>query len=435
MIRHNKMLIIPVFLIAVISAFLLLNCKGQNKQVTFDTVKVGKGSIAQTISATGTIEPIDEVEVGTQVSGVIEKIYVDYNSTVKKGQLLAELDKTTLKASLDVSTISLKSAQIELAYLKQKYDRISKLFEKSMVSQEEIDQAKYDFERAKTSVEKADAEVKKAKLNLSYATIYSPIDGTVLTRSVDEGQTVAASLNAPTLFTIARDLLKMEVYASVDEADIGQVKNGQRVTFTVDAFPNDTFNGSVSQVRLEPVVTSNVVTYTVTILAENPNLKLMPGMTATITVFLKEVSNVLTIPNKALRFKPDQQMLEGLNAPKPDGSRPPPPPQSSNGGDTDFVKRDNARPDRNMQMPKEGHDQKNSSMVWIKKGDKIIPARIKTGLSDAINVEVSHGLKEGDEVIIGTQTSVNKKSSSEKSGEVNPFMPQRPQSQRKGRMR
>jgi len=314
MIRHKKvMLLIPLLLLATLTFFLL---KGRNseKPVVFETATVKRGTIAQTISATGTVEPIDKVEVGTQVSGVVKKIHVDFNSTVTKGQLLAELDKITLLATLDLSKVSLKSAQIESEFLKQKFERTSKLFEKGMVSQQEIDQATYEYERAKNNVEKALSEVKKAELNLSYATIYSPINGTVLSRAVDEGQTVAASLNAPTLFTIAQDMTQMEVYAAVDEADIGQVKKGQRVIFTVDAFPEDTFHGNVSQVRLEPVVTSNVVTYTVTVLAQNPDLKLMPGMTATITVYLNEVNDVLTVPARALRFTPDENLLNRLSS-------------------------------------------------------------------------------------------------------------------------
>lgn len=440
MFRHKWMLVLLVFLISVILAVLLLKGNGKEKPLHFDTALASIGMISQTISATGTVEPIDKVEVGTQVSGVVKKIYADYNFTVRKGQLLAELDKTTLKASLDLSIIALKSSEIELAYLKQKFERISKLFEKSMVSQEDIDQTKYDYERAKTNVEKAEAEVQRAKLNLSYATIYSPIDGTVLSRSVDEGQTVAASLNAPTLFTIAQDLLKMEVYAAVDEADIGQVKSGQRVIFTVDAFPGDTFNGSVSQVRLEPVVTSNVVTYTVTILAENPDLKLMPGMTATINVFINEVQNVLTIPSKALKFRPDHDLLSRIN------SLAQKDPQSSfakNAGNGDSamksIKGSSGRKgkentadgffagaQRRKPFDGQGQMRKGEGMVWVKQNEGIRPVHIKTGLSDAINVQVIKGLKEGEEVVLSVSNlTLNKNAAYQKSESVNPFMPQR----------
>lgn len=442
MIRHKKvMILIPLLLIAILTFFLL---KGRNseKPVVFETATVSRGAIAQTISATGTVEPIDKVEVGTQVSGVVKKIHADFNSTVTKGQLLAELDKTTLQATLDLNNVSLKSAQIECAFLKQKYERTSKLFEKGMVSQQEIDQATYEYERAKNNVERALSEVKKAKLNLSYATIYSPINGTVLSRSVDEGQTVAASLNAPTLFTIAQDMLQMEVYAAVDEADIGQVKQGQRVIFTVDAFPEDTFHGNVSQVRLEPVVTSNVVTYTVTVLAQNPDLKLMPGMTATITVYLNEVNDVLTIPARALRFTPDENLFKRLDwqsgsnkkgsqrtAVKDSGSTQKM--HSSKAHDSSLAKAPGMRKKQPGRRLKPGKDR---TAVWIKKGENIRPVHIKTGLSDLVNVQVIKGLKEGEEVILSVRNESfgDKKDSGPAS--VNPFMPQR-RSRRTGRIR
>lgn len=439
MIRHKKVFIIPFFLIAILIIFLLRGSKTE-KPVSFETAVAATGSIAQTISATGTVEPIDKVEVGTQVSGVVKKIYVDYNSTVHKDQLLAELDKTPLLATLDLNIVALKSAEIEAAFQKTKYERISKLFEKNMVSQQDLDQAKYDYERAKINVEKAASEVKKTKLNLSYATIYSPIDGTVLSRAVDEGQTVAASLNAPTLFTIAQDLLKMEVYAAVDEADIGQVKKGQRVTFTVDAFPDDTFSGNVSQVRLQPTVTSNVVTYTVTILAQNPSLKLMPGMTATITVFLNEVHDVLTIPVRALKFRPDESLFVRLaqQSAKNDKGKP--------GFDTGKNVADSIRKrktfrsesknfssfDKMMKrLPGEQiQSRKDRGTVWVKNGDSIGPVHIKTGLADAIDIQIIEGLKEGDEVVLSVKNESidRKKTGPTGSGNknVNPFMPQRP---------
>lgn len=434
MIRHKKvMLLIPLLLIATL-AFFLLKGRNSEKTVAFETATVKKGAIAQTISATGTVEPIDKVEVGTQVSGVVQKIHADFNSTVTKGQLLAELDKTTLLATLDLSRVSLKSAQIESAFLKQKFERTSKLFEKGMVSQQEIDQATYEYERAKNNVEKALSEVKKAELNLSYATIYSPINGTVLSRSVDEGQTVAASLNAPTLFTIAQDMLQMEVYAAVDEADIGQVKKGQRVIFTVDAFPEDTFHGNVSQVRLEPVVTSNVVTYTVTVLAQNPELKLMPGMTATITVYLNEVNDVLTIPARALRFTPDENLFNRLSSqvgPDKKGKQgaevndPGSTPKMHSPGPQD---RSPAKAPGMRKKPSDSRSKpdKGRPAVWIKKGETIRQVHIKTGLSDFVNVQVIEGLEEGDEVILSVRNESlgNKKESG--SASVNPFMPQRP---------
>lgn len=431
MIRHKLVLLLISFLLIIAAlTFFLLKGRNSEKPVFFETAAVSKGTVALTISATGTVEPIDKVEVGTQVSGVVKKIHADFNSTVHKGQLLAELDQTTLQAALDLNNVALKSAQIEYAFLKQKFERTSKLFEKGMVSQQEIDQATYEYERAKNSVERALSEVKKAKLNLSYATIYSPINGTVLSRSVDEGQTVAASLNAPTLFTIAQDMLQMEVYAAVDEADIGQVKQGQRVIFTVDAFPEDTFHGNVSQVRLEPVVTSNVVTYTVTVLARNPDLKLMPGMTATITVFLKEVNDVLTIPARALRFMPDENLLKkvdwqaGQNKSRKIDTDSTKKMHSSISGDSSIAKSSTTSTMRKKKSNRQMQPRKDRPSVWIKRGETIHPVHIKAGLSDLVNVEVIEGLKEGDEVILSVRNeSLNKQKGD--AGSVNPFMPQR----------
>ena len=245
------------------------------------STKVVTDTIKTTISATGTLEPVDQVEVGTQVSGDIAKINVDFNSKVKKGQVIAELDKSKLQSTLKQTTISYKSAENDLNYKQSTYNRIKRLAESKSASAVELEQAEYNLNAAKLSVEQRKNEVAQAKLNLSYATIKSPIDGVVLKRAVDVGQTVAASMSTPTLFVIAKDLSQMKVMAAVDEADIGQVKTGQRVTFTVDAFQNDTFHGTVQEVRLNPTTTSNVVTYTVVITAENPEQKLLPGMTAT----------------------------------------------------------------------------------------------------------------------------------------------------------
>ncbi|NLD99013.1 MAG: efflux RND transporter periplasmic adaptor subunit [Fibrobacter sp.] len=448
----KKIWLIPLVLLIIAVPVLFILKKDKNSgPVTFDTALVKPGSVANTISATGTVEPLDKVDVGTQVSGVVEKIYVDYNSTVKKGQLLAELDKTTLKASLQSAMVNLNSTKIEYDFVVKKQQRIALLFQKNMVSQEEFDQATYEVQRSKANVEKAETEVQRAKLNLSYATIYSPIDGTVLSRSVDEGQTVAASLNAPTLFTIARDLARMAVNAAVDEADIGQVKQNQRVIFTVDAFPGEEFHGKVSQVRLEPTVTSNVVTYTVTILAENNELKLLPGMTATITVFVKEVQNVLTIPSRALRFQPDADLLQKLHGQFSKGNKEKMPRQSFAPGENGVGSADSSNKVFSGERRREPQDggkrdgrfrenadpaqQKDIKRVWVKNGDLIRPVRIKTGISDATTVEVIEGLKEGDEVILSVNDP-NKKTFGQKNQgptSVNPFMPQR--SGGRGRMR
>src|SRR5574344_409189 len=278
-------------------------------KVTYETAKVTKDNNSNSVTATGTIEPVTEVEVGTQVSGIINKIYVDYNSVVKKGQVLAELDKINLQNTLATAKSNLQNAKTEYDYQLKNYTRIKTLHEKKLVSDTDYETALYSYDKARNSYNISRNDLAKAETNLGYATIYSPIDGVVLSRAVEEGQTVAASFSTPTLFTIANDLTDMRVIADVDEADIGDVQEGQRVTFTVDAFPNDTFEGKVTQVRQEATTTSNVVTYEVVVSAPNPDLKLKPGLTANITIYTLEKNNVLAVPNKALRFVPSETLL------------------------------------------------------------------------------------------------------------------------------
>ncbi|MEC8682795.1 MAG: efflux RND transporter periplasmic adaptor subunit, partial [Bacteroidota bacterium] len=272
--------------------------------ITAETTTVTKGKVATMVTATGTIEPLTEVEVGTQVSGEVEKIYVDYNSTVTKGQLLAELDKTNLIAALQQANASYSNAVTQRDYYNKIYSRQKKLYEEEVISQADFDDAEYNFNNSKISVTQALSDLQKAKTNLSYADIYSPIDGVVLSKEVDEGQTVAASFETPTLFTIAKDLKEMQVEADVDEADIGNVAEGQRVSFTVDAYQGETFTGTITQVRLDPTEEESVITYTVVIKADNPDLKLKPGLTATVSIYTLELDDVLTTEAKAVNFNP-----------------------------------------------------------------------------------------------------------------------------------
>ena len=272
-------------------------------------LSVKKGSIINTITATGTVQADTTVLIGTQVSGVIKKIYVDFNSNVRKGQLLAEIDKTPLETQVQQAQASLDDAKSEVVFQTATYERYKALLDKKLVAQADYDQVKYNYDKARSNLKTAQAGYDKAMVNLNYASIYSPIVGIVLNRAVDQGQTVAASFNTPNLFTIGNDLSMMQVQANVDEADIGQVRISQPVDFTVDAYPNETFKGSVRQIRLQPVVTSNVVTYTVIVNAPNPEKKLMPGMTANITVLVQKVDSVPVIPAKALRFTPDAAYL------------------------------------------------------------------------------------------------------------------------------
>ncbi len=397
------------------------------------SAKVVQTTISTTISATGTLEPVDQVEVGTQVSGDIAKINVDFNSKVKKGQIIAELDKSKLKATLTQAEIAYKSAENDFKFKESTYNRVKKLSESNSASAVELETAEYNMNSAKLSVERSQNEVNQARLNLSYATIKSPIDGVVLKRAVEVGQTVAASMSTPTLFVIAKDLSQMKVMAAVDEADIGQVKQGQRVTFTVDAFQNDTFNGTVQEVRLNPTTTSNVVTYTVVITAENPDQKLLPGMTATCTIVTQEITDAIAIPVKALKFTP----ADGTPmAEPPKGMRPPRPESGdSTSANGDFAKGDFKKgnfppPGSFPKSFKKRPDGKKPSgnLVWVNMDGKAAPRPVKTGISDGVNIQILKGLSVGDSVVVSQETVTATK---EKSSASSPFMPTPPGKKKK----
>ncbi len=303
--------------VAVIAIALVLIFKPFSKKesgITFDTVKVERGTIANTVTATGTIDAITSVEVGTQVSGIIQHIYVDFNDNVKQGQVLARIDETNLQEQLKQSQANLDQAEAQLHYQEATFNRVKALYEKQLVAEADYDQALYNSENSKASLTNAKSAVSRARVNLDYATITSPIDGVVLNRAIEEGQTVAASFSTPELFTIVNDLTQMEVQTSVDEADIGKVKEGQRVEFTVDAYSDLKFEGKVSQVRLQPVTTNNVVTYVVILSAPNPDKKLMPGMTASATIYVEEKDECSYLSGKAIRFTPMQEYLQKMMA-------------------------------------------------------------------------------------------------------------------------
>lgn len=377
-----------VLVVALFGVRIFLTNESQPKyRFVYETV--AKRDLRTSISATGTLEPVDQVEIGTQVSGDIAKIHVDFNNKVKKGQILAELDKSKLKATLAQAEISLYAAENDYSYKKKVLERIKKLSENGSASAVELENAEYDFRSAELSLKRAKNEVAVAKLNLSYCVIKSPIDGVVLERSVDVGQTVAASMSAPTLFILAKDLSRMRVMASVDEADIGSVQSGQSVEFYVDAFIDEVFYGTVKEVRLNPVTTSNVVTYTVVIEAENPKHKLLPGMTATCTIVTQEKKDVLSISVKSLKFRPNT----------------PTPPMAL--GKTPSVKMNKSRKE---------------SRVFSTKGEKIYPLFLKTGISDGVYTEVLEGLSEGDSVLVAEEPiEMQKENNSTK--EKSPFMP------------
>lgn len=339
--------------------------------------------VTTSVTATGTIEPVTSVDVGTQVSGIVSKLYVDYNSVVKAGDVIAELDRTNLISELSSAQANLKSAQSDLNYQKTNYERYQILYDKGLISANDYEQARLSYIKAQQTVTHHKESVKKAQTNLGYATITSPIDGVVLKKEVEEGQTVASSFNTPTLFTIARDLTDMRVIADVDEADIGEVKEGQRVKFTVDAFPNDTFHGTVTQVRQQATTESNVVTYEVVISAPNQDLKLKPGLTANVVIYTLEVPNVLAIPSKALRFKPSEAML--------------------NKGETII-------------------DTDNPVKVWTKEGTNLKAIAIQTGVTNGTLTQVTNGLQAGTKIITDVQSNIGEMMDSQQQNS-NPFMP------------
>ena len=355
----------------------------KKSEFTYKTAEAVVQDITTSVTATGTIEPVTSVTVGTQVSGIVSKLYVDYNSIVKAGDVIAELDRTNLMSELSSAKASLNSAQSELDYQKANHERYKTLHEKGLISANEYEQVRLSFIKAQQTLTNHKENVKKAQTNLGYATITSPIDGVVLSKAVEEGQTVASSFNTPTLFTIAKDLTDMRVIANVDEADIGEVKEGQRVTFTVDAFPEDTFQGFVSQVRQEAAAESNVVTYEVVISAPNEDLKLKPGLTANVNIFTLEMKDILTIPNKALRFTPNEAMLsEGETIQNAEGK----------------------------------------TKVWVKEGTVLKAMPVKTGLTNGTLTQVLEGLAPGTEII--TEIQVVMPEGEEKQMNTNPFMPQ-----------
>ena len=375
----------------VIVALVIWMCSGGKKEeeVTFETTKAERQNIHTTITATGTIEPVTSVTVGTQVSGIVSKLYVDYNSVVKKGQVIAELDRTNLTSELNRAKAELTSAESTLSYETANFKRYQTLFDKGLVSANDYESAKLSYEKARQTVNSARESVQKAQTNLGYATITSPIDGVVLSKSVEEGQTVAASFNTPELFTIAQDLTDMRVIADIDEADIGGVKEGQRVSFTVDAYPDDKFEGQVTQVRQQATTESNVVTYEVVISAPNNDLKLKPGLTANVTIYTLEKNDVLAAPAKALRFMPTEallsegQTIEDVDAP---------------------------------------------TKVWTLEGNVFKAHAVQVGTTNGMLTEITGGINEGTEVLVDFTLSGDDTPEGQQA--QNPFMPRPRQNNR-----
>ena len=379
-------LVVAVVIIVAIVAWALSGGK-KEEQITFDTAAVAPANIMNSITATGTIEPVTSVTVGTQVSGIVSKLYVDYNSVVKKGQVIAELDKTNLISQLNSAKTQLATAQSQLNYQTANFNRYKTLYQKGLVAADDFDNAKLSYTQAKEQVASAKEEVQRAQTNLGYATITSPIDGIVLSKSVEEGQTVAASFSTPELFTIAQDLTNMQVVANVDEADIGDVKEGERVSFTVDAYPDDTFEGTVKQVRQEATTTNNVVTYEVVISAPNADLKLKPGLTANVTIYTAERKGVLSVPSKALRFTPQKETVG------------------------------------KMKIVDQTGNAKNK--IWTIEGNSIVAHKVNIGMTDGTNTQILNGISAGVKVVTGLNVTGGEQddAQADAGGEKSPFAP------------
>ncbi|MBQ8888382.1 MAG: efflux RND transporter periplasmic adaptor subunit [Bacteroidaceae bacterium] len=399
---NKKKLGIGIAILVIIGIIWMFNGSNDEKKISYATSAVQRGTISNSITATGTIEPVTEVEVGTQVSGIIDKIYVDYNSEVKKGQLIAEMDKITLQSELQSARATYDGNKAEYDYQKKLYDRNTNLHEKQLISDTEYEQSVYNYQRAKSTFEQSRAALAKAERNLSYATITSPIDGVVTSRDVEEGQTVASGFETPTLFTIAADLTKMQVVADVDEADIAGVIDGAAVDFTVDAYPNDVFKGQVKQVRLGSTnssssassTSSTVVTYEVVITADNPEMKLKPRLTANATIYTLFKENILVVPNKALRFTPNAELAKGYQI----------------------------------------IDCQAANKVWTLEGKTFTAHPVEIGITDGSLTEVLSGLTENMKVVTETtitNPTANMGEMSTSEGERSPFMPGPPGSNKK----
>lgn len=421
----NKKRIIYASVVALIAVagIVFFLTKDSNSSYIFDTVKVARGTISNTVTATGTLEATETIDVGCQVSGVIETLYVDYNSIVKKGQLIAELDKSTLLSTLKTAEAQLEEAEADYEYQGKNLKRMKTLFDQNVLAESEYDQAVYTYKLSKAALKSGEASVEKANRNLGYASIYSPIDGIVKDVKVEEGNTVTAGYSTPELFIITNDLSEMQVEADIDEADIGQIKMDQRVEFTVDAFSDDTFTGKISEIHLEPTEESNVITYTVIILVQNPDKKLKPGMTASITAYVQEAENVLLASGKGVRFTPDREMMKEYMSSLPDNQK---------------MGHSNGRKARGtgMRSSTSGERQRPAAMAeeddshktfWIKEGEIIKPVQVEIGISDGSQIEILSGLKEGQEVVVSMEKGKAEETTEvEEEKESNPFAPTRP---------
>lgn len=420
--KKKRLLTIAILVVVVAGVIVFFTSSSKSDSEQWLTLPVTKGNLDVVVTATGTLAADTTVQVGTQVSGTIAKLYADWNTHVRQGQVMAKLDTTFLWASVEQAEANLQKAKVAADQAKRTFDRVKQLFERNLDSQSDYDTALSSYQTAQADVIQAQTALDQTKINLSYATIESPISGVVISRNVDLGQTVASSFNTPTLFTVANSLSDMQIQASVDEGDIGSVKVGQPVSFTVDAYPNDTFNGRVIQIRLQPTVVQNVVEYTVIIDVPNPDLKLMPGMTANLTIQIAEAKDVLKVPTTALRFMPPSQYVTGMMNALPDSVK-------------QKIERRRKDAGRNQASGQAGGYQgvgqgggqsfQNRELtpgsyftLWALDGKTIKPVHVRVGLSDGTNTEVAGNLSAGQQVVIGSLTQAGGR-------QTNPFMQQR----------
>ncbi len=377
-------------------ALLITVCAcGHENRIKLETIKVEKGELTETVTATGTVESVTQVDVGTQVTGIIDKLYADFNSIVKKGELIAEIEKTVLESDYKSAEASVESARSTYEYNRVNYERDKALHDKQLISDYEFQTSRKDYEVSKAAYDKAVADRVRAAKNLNYAEIYSPIDGIVISRDVEVGQTVVSSMNVANLYTIA-DLDNMQVVGDVDEADIGQVKVGQKVTFYVDAYPDDMFEGTVTQVRLSPTTESNVVTYEVIVGVPNPDHKLIPGLTANLTIYTMSERDVLLLPANAFTFEPDKD-LEAKDLPVP------------------------------MQAVDKSAMSADQRSVWVVEGPSMVNKIVTVGMTNGIKTSVLDGLAEGAVVVTGYEVSADMHGRDGSSPDKqSPFTPQPP---------
>lgn len=381
--KLNKSIKIAIAVVALGAvAFIFFNKSEEPTQVNYEYTCVEKATLSSSITATGTIEPVTTVEVGTQVSGIINEIYVDYNDVVRKGQVIAVLDKVNLESELSSAKNNLQSAEADLNYQQWLFEKQKVLHEQGDISDNAFQQSALALSQAKAAYHMRREAVRKAETNLGYATITSPIDGVILSKAVEEGQTVAASFNTPTLFTIVKDLTDMRVIAKVDEADIGGIKEGLRVAFNVDAYPAETFSGTITQVRQEATIENNVVTYEVVIAAPNAELKLKPGLTANVTIFTMECPDVVSVPTKALRFVPNVEVM----------------------GEDVVIE-----------------DSEATHKLWKREGNTFKAFAVQTGITNGVRTEIVSGVNEGDSIILSME--IISSNAGPQMAQRSPFMP------------